>query len=90
MKPLILTFVLSCGADAALTHRGLATGTQRELLLPSQHPYATDAMIAAQAAGGSWALLWLDRHKHPKAARIVGWTLTGLRLGAVAWGLHQL
>lgn len=88
MKPLLLVLNLTLGADAATTHYALTHGAH-ELVL-SQRPLITDAIVAGQAVGTSLALAWLDRRKHPKAARIVGWSFVAVRGAVVVSNLRQV
>jgi len=89
MKPLLLALNLVCGGDAVTTHVALAHGAA-EVLLPSQRPWMTTMMIAGESAGMSLGLSWLDRRHHPKAARVLGWTVVGIRGAVVLSNLRQL
>ena len=88
MRPLLLTYALLCGADAASTHVMLNRGGQ-ELWLPTQNPWAIDAIVGGQAVAAGLMLSWLDKHEHPKAARIIGWSIVGVRAVVVAHNLGQ-
>ena len=89
MKELLLTYTLLCGADAGLTHYGLAQGYTREAWLPTQNPWVIDGLVAGQATLAGWALS-KQAKTHPKVARVIAWTIIGIRAGAVAWNVHQL
>ena len=89
MKELILTFNLLCGADTVSTHIVLHQGGH-EFVLPSQNPWVIDGMVAGQAVLGSYALTRLDRNGHPKLARVIGWTLVGIRAVAVVHNVGQI
>ncbi len=88
MKPLLLTFNLLCGADAATTHYGLTHGA-REIVL-SQNPWVDDAAVAGGAITATYGLLWFDAHEHPKLARVLAWTAIGIRAAAVANNVYQI
>lgn len=88
MKPLLLTWWLICGADATTTHMGMARGYE-ERWLPASNPWVVDGMVAGQAALGTFAVRRLNR-THPRAARVLGWTLVGVRMFAVVHNVGQL
>ncbi len=90
MKGLLLTFQLFCAADAATTHYTLATGRGYEVVLPTQNPWVADAIIAGEAVAGTWGVKKLEQHHHQRVARIVAWSLVGIRIAAVAHNLHEL
>ena len=88
MKPLILTWVLMCGADAATTS-AILNGGGREMVLPTQNPWVASAIIGGQATVGAITLSKLAI-RHPKLARWVGWTIVGIRATAVVYNSNQL
>lgn len=88
MKPLLLTFVLSCGVDASQTHYGLLHGAT-ETFLPTQNPWVADGLMAGEAVAGAYALDRLSR-SHPTASKRITWILIGARFVAIAWNAHQL
>lgn len=88
MKPLMLSWWLLCGADAATTHHVLTTGGQ-EMLLPSQNPYVVDGMVLAQAAMGAYANREL-RKTHPKIAMGVMIGMVAFRAFAVTNNTYQI
>ena len=89
MKPLILTFWVLCGADAGTTHYALKHGAV-EVVLPAQNPFVVDGIITGEAIAGSWVLHSLNRRGHARLARVVGWTLVGIRAYAVVHNVHEL
>ena len=92
MFKLLFVFNVLCAADAATTHVALNRGAH-EMMLPTQNPWAIDAMVASEAIGGDLLFVWLDRQGHPKLARGLVWAAIGLRAYAVinnARVLHQL
>lgn len=88
MKALLITFNLLCGADATTTHAILTRGG-REVLLPTQNPWVVDGVVTGEAFAASKSLQVLSR-THPKTARIIGWSLVGLRSVVVVNNVHQL
>lgn len=91
MKPLLLILSLTYGADATTTHVAFARYPQQthEQLLPTQSPWLIDGLIAGQAVGISVGLTKLDQ-THPTLARVIGWTLVGVRAYAVGSNVRQL
>lgn len=87
MNPLLLTLALLNGADSALTSHVIARGG-REALLPSQSPIVLGAICVGETGAEAWGLTKLAV-SHPKAAKVVGWALVGVRAGIVASNLHQ-
>lgn len=83
MGKVVLTIWLTTfGADAATTHVVLQQGTGREYLIPTQNPFAIDAVIAGEAGIGYWALKKL-RTRHPKLATALTIAVVGIH-GAAA------
>jgi hypothetical protein len=75
MKPLLLTLNLLAVPDAVGTHVCIHNHTCHEAWIPTQNPWAIDASVMASAATQSWILSTLDKHGHPKMARVIGWSL---------------
>jgi len=73
----LLTLLLAYTADAATTHVGLASGRKVEVLLPTQNPWAADAMIMGQAAMSAATIKFVRDKGHPHMAK-------GLLVGLVA------
>ena len=90
MKSLILGIWLTYGSDAASTHYALTHYNGREALIPTQSPYAIDAVIIGEATLTSFSVNWLDKHEHPKVARIIGWTAVGLRGFVVVHNIKEM
>lgn len=82
MKPLIITLALAHGADVGTTVYGLKHGA-REVFLPTQSPAAIAAIVGGEYAIEVWAVHALSTQGHPKLARVIGWTLVGVR-GSIA------
>ena len=88
MKALLLSWWLLCGADAVSTQHILAHGG-REMLLPTQNPYAIDGVVFAQALAGDYAVRRL-RQTHPRLAIGVAVGLTAFRGFATAHNVHEV
>lgn len=88
MKPLLLTLNLLIGADSATTHIGLRMGAQ-ELFLPTQNPAFVHVISAGQAVSLTWTLARWEK-RHPKLVRWIGWTVVGIRAGAVVNNIYQI
>lgn len=87
MKPLLLTLNLLLGADATTTHYALNHGAHEFML--SQNPVVNDVILAGQAVGVSYELQWLNK-KHPKIAKVLGWSFVGVRGAIVVNNLRQI
>lgn len=91
MKALLLTMLLSQGADLATTHIGLKRGCVEMNPL-----YGTEVSLPVlyAAKGTSMFLMgtvaWGGRKSHPKLSRAVLWTGIAVGAGAAIWNLHQL
>lgn len=88
MKPLLIVFGLTCAGDPITTHHILTHGGT-EVWLPTQNPAAASAISAGTCIAGLVSLHGLSKD-HPKAARILGWTLVGLRGSIVASNVTQI
>jgi|KBSMisStaDraftv2_1062788.scaffolds.fasta_scaffold374837_2 hypothetical protein len=88
MKPLLLSWWVLCGADAATTHHIVTTGG-REVILPTQNPYAIDGVLLTQAFAADHALRNVAR-THPRLAIGLGVGLVAVRGFAVAHNLRQI
>jgi hypothetical protein len=89
IKFLLVSLVAVHAGDAITTHVGLASGRAQEVIM-TQQGVMNDAIIGAELLAESAGLTWLVRQGHPKAARILGWTIVGLRGSVVAWNTRQL
>jgi hypothetical protein len=89
MKVMLFGIWMTFGADAASTHIALKNGAT-EIVMPSQNPFVLDGIAIAEASSSSYGLIWLDKHKHPKTARILGWTLIAVRGSIVVSNIEQM
>ena len=79
---------LSCGADAATTHYALLHGG-REVLIPTQNAYVIDGVAVGEAAATSYSLMKFGKN-HPRAAKVLGWSIVAARGIVVANNINQL
>lgn len=88
MKALLIVWGLTCGGDAGTTAYILRTGGV-ETWLPTQNP-----AIAATVAGGTCVagIPGIERLSkvHPRAAKIIGWSVVTLRASIVAHNAEQI
>jgi hypothetical protein len=89
MKTILLGVWLSFGSDAAATHYAITQRAAREVLIPTQSPWALDGIVAGEAALTSLGLYHLN-HNHPKAAKLIGWSIIGLRSVVVYHNVNEL
>ena len=89
MKTILFGIWLTCGSDAATTHYALTQRNAKEVVMPTQNPYAIDGIVAGEAALTSLGLYHLNR-KHPSIARVVGWSMIALRGAVVVHNVEQL
>lgn len=89
MKPLLITLALAHGADVGTTVYGLSRGA-REAFLPTQNPTAIAAIVSTECAVEAWAVHSLNAQGHPKLARVIGWTLVGVRGSIAAHNWHAI
>lgn len=82
MKPLLITLALAHGADVGTTVYGLGHGAT-EVVLPTQNPAVISAIVAGEYSLEAFVLARLNTSGHAKLARMVGWTLVGVR-GSIA------
>jgi hypothetical protein len=88
MGKLLFCGWLAFGADATTTHIGLVAGQTRELIL-TQSPWTNDAILGGEAIAWTWGLRKLAR-THPRAARLVGWSMVAARGIIVAHNVGEL
>jgi hypothetical protein len=88
MKPLLVVWGLTCAGDPITTHHILTHGG-REAWLPTQSPVLATSISAGTCVAGLVSIAHLAKD-HPKAAKIVGWTLVGLRGSVVLSNIHQI
>lgn len=89
MKTLLFGVWLTLGADASTTHYALATQQGTEVVIPSQNPYVIDAIVVGEATAATLELQ-LHKHRHPKVAKILGWTIIGIRAAVVVHNITEL
>jgi hypothetical protein len=89
MKIILFGIWMTCSADAVTTHIGLNQGA-REVVMPSQNPFILDSIGVSEAAVSSLGIVWLNKHKHPKAARILGWSIIAARGFVVYHNINEL
>ncbi len=88
MKPLLIVYALISGADATTTHVARIQGA-REAWLPSQNVWVLDGIIAGHTAASAWGLVALNA-RHPRLAKIIGWSVVGVKVGVVAHNAREL
>jgi hypothetical protein len=88
MKPLLLSWWILAGSDAATTHYMLNTGG-REVLLPTQNPVAIDGILGAQAWAADRSLRRLHA-THPRLALAMGAGLVGVRAYVVQHNMREI
>ena len=88
MKILLFGVWLSLSGDATSTTIAIHRGA-KEALIPSQNVYVIDGIIAAEGGGMTAGLLRLNR-EHPKAAKIIGWSIVAMRAYVVEHNVEQL
>ena len=88
MTHLLLTLNILMGADATTTHVMLNRGG-REVLLPTQNPWAINGIVAGEATAMTFGLTTLSK-EHPKLAKTLTWTLIGVRGAIVAHNVREL
>jgi hypothetical protein len=88
MKTLLIVWGLTCTGDPLTTHQILTHGG-REVWLPTQNPSAATAISGGTCVAGMVGISGLARD-HPKAAKIIGWSLVGLRGSIVASNTMQI
>jgi hypothetical protein len=88
MKILLFGVWLTFSGDAATTHYALTHGG-KEIVMPTQKPWVIDATVGAEAALSTTGILWLDKN-HPKAAKVIGWSMVAVRGAVVVHNVEQL
>jgi hypothetical protein len=79
---------LTCGGDTATTVHILRTGGV-ETWLPTQNPAAAGAIAGGTCVAGMHGVSKLAE-THPKAAKVVGWSLVAFRGSIVYHNLDQI
>jgi 3-polyprenyl-4-hydroxybenzoate decarboxylase len=88
MKIMLIVLNLTFGADATTTHYALKhNGT--EVIIPSQNPFVVDGAVAAESLSTSLMLIKINKN-HPKAAKLIGWSIIGARGFVVAHNINEL
>jgi hypothetical protein len=88
MKIMLIVLNLTFGADATTTHYALKhNGT--EVIIPSQNPFIIDGAVAAESLSTSLMLAKLNKN-HPKAAKLIGWSIIGARGFVVYHNVNEL
>lgn len=85
--PILLSLALLRGADAVTTVQGFRRGYGDVSGFDAQSALLNQAIGAGAQIGGVW---WLDRHDHPKAARMLGWIAIGVEGWTVARNARRL
>ncbi len=88
MKLMLLFVNLTFGADVATTSYGLKHNAS-EALIPSQNIYILDGIAASEGLSVSLALIKLNKN-HPKASKVLGWSLIAARGFIVAHNVNEL
>jgi hypothetical protein len=88
MKIMLIVLNLTFGADATTTHYALKHNGI-EVIIPSQNPFVVDGFVGAESFSLSYSLNRLGR-KHPKTAKIIGWSIIGARGFVVAHNINEL
>jgi hypothetical protein len=79
VTPFLLWLNVAIAGDAASTHAVLAHGGREAGIFRfTQNPWVLDGLQGGVAASETLGLRKL-RVDHPKAARVLGWTLVGLK-----------
>ncbi len=89
MKSILLGIWLTFGTDAASTHYALTQRNAKEVVIPTQNPFAIDAIVLGEAGLASFGLNRLN-HDHPKLTKIVGWSIIGMRSFVVTRNIMEL
>ena len=89
MKILLFGMWLTLSGDASTTTYGINHRLVVEALIPSQNVYVIDGILAAEGGGMTAGLLRLNR-EHPKAAKIIGWSIVAMRAYVVEHNVEQL
>ena len=79
---------LAAAADLASTRYGLSVGLREGNPVMSE-PAVSIAVKAATVAGTAYACGRLRRDGHPRAAKVLRWTVAGLWLGVAGWNVHR-
>jgi hypothetical protein len=88
MKIMLIVLNLTFGADATTTHYALKhNGT--EVIIPSQNPFIVDGFVGAESFSTSIMLNKLGKN-HPKAAKLIGWSIIGARGFVVYHNINEL
>lgn len=88
MKLIILLINLTYGADAATTTYGIKHGAT-EVLMPTQNVFTLDSIAAGESIATSLGLVKLNKN-HPKAARVLGWSLIAARGFVVYHNMNEV
>lgn len=88
MKTMLVVLALSHGADLGSTLVGLKHGAH-EIVLPTQSPVAISVIVGAELGVESYGLLKLSR-EHPRAAKVIGWSIVGFRTTIAIHNVNQL
>ena len=90
MKALLLTFILSQGADMTTTVMGLHRGCVEAN--PIYHKRSLAEMVAIKSASTMTIsfVAWGTRKKHPKTAKAILIGGIGAGAGATIWNLHVI
>jgi hypothetical protein len=85
---MLIVLNLTFGADATTTHYALKhNGT--EVIIPSQNPFVVDSFVGAESLSTSIMLVKLNKN-HPKAAKLIGWSIIGARGFVVYHNINEL
>lgn len=85
---LFVAWASVCAGDATTTAYILNTGG-REAWLPTQHAGAAAAIAGGTCLVGIPAIHNLSK-THPKAAKVIGWSIVAVRGSIVASNLQQI
>lgn len=88
MKPLLVVLALSHGADLGTTLVGLSHGAH-EIVLPTQSPIAISVIVGAELGVECYGLSQLAK-SHPRAAKVIGWSIVGFRTTIAVHNMQQL
>jgi hypothetical protein len=88
VKTLLVVWGLTCGGDALTTHHIMRTGGH-EAWLPTQNPAVATTIAGGTCAAGLVGVSHLAKD-HPKAAKVIGWTIVAVRGAIVVSNLNQI
>jgi hypothetical protein len=92
MKALLLTMLLSQGADLATTHIGLARGCHEgNQAFGARAPLTRIYVAKGTSMAVQGSIAWgAQKSGHPTVATVVLWTGIGLGVGAATWNTRQI